>query len=135
MANTAGGAMLDVGLVEEVLEKEEESILQAEQKNVTINATQTRYEFVCGKANLTLTFTSPLLLQDLNLLARPVSYVNMLVKSNDGLAHGVQIYFGASTDIAVNSPAQEIKAEKYKSNGLSILKAGTIEQPILAKKR
>lgn len=134
VANTAGGAMLDVGLVEEVLEKEEESILQAEQKNVTINATQTRYEFVCGKANLTLTFTSPLLLQDLNLLARPVSYVNMLVKSNDGLAHGMQIYFGASTDIAVNSPAQEIKAEKYKSNGLSILKAGTIEQPILAKK-
>jgi hypothetical protein len=46
----------------------------------------------------------------------------------------VQLYFGASTDIAVNTPAQEVVTTKYNSSQLNILKAGTKEQPVLQKK-
>ncbi len=134
VANTAGGAALDAGIVEEATDSKEASVKVAEQKSVLVNATQTIYSFTCGKADLTLTFTSPLLTDDLNLLSRPVTYINAAVKPNDGAAHDVQLYFGASTDIATNTGAQEIKAEKYATGGLSVLKAGTVEQPVLQKR-
>jgi len=132
--NTAGGARLDAGIVEEPADAKEDAVKIASQQSVTLNATQTIYQFTCGKADLTLTFTSPLLANDLNLMSRPVTYINTLVTSNDGAAHDVQLYFGASTDIASNTAAQAVKAEQYTAKGLSILKAGTVEQPVLQKR-
>ncbi|MFT3845716.1 MAG: DUF4965 domain-containing protein [Lacibacter sp.] len=134
VANTAGGQWLDAGIVQEVQEPAGEAKQTAVQKNITLNATQTIYEFACGKVDLSLTFTSPLLLNDLDLLARPVSYITAKVKSNDGASHDVQLYIGASTDIAVNTSAQEVQTKKYSANGLTILKAGTTSQPVLQKK-
>lgn len=118
----------------EIPSASEGKIIQAEQKEVTINATQTIYNFNCGPVNATITFTSPLLLEDIDLIARPVSYITYSVKANDGQSHNVQIYFGASTDIAVNTPDQQVVAKKYSSSSLDILKAGTSEQPVLKKK-
>jgi hypothetical protein len=134
IANTAGGAFLDAGIVSEPEMKKNPSEMKAEQTNLTMNATQTIYEFTCGAVDATITFTSPLLLQDLDLLSRPVSYVTYSVKANDAKSHHVQLYFGASTDIAVNTPAQEVVTTKYNSSQLNILKAGTKEQPVLQKK-
>jgi Domain of unknown function (DUF5127)/Domain of unknown function (DUF4964) len=134
VANTAGGAYLDAGIVTQPVIKKNEAIMNAEQKKVTLNATQTIYDFTCGPVDATLTFTSPLLLKDLDILSRPVSYITYLVKSNDGNIHDVEVYFGASTNIATNTPAQEVVAQKYNSAQLNILKAGTKEQPVLQKK-
>ncbi|OJW56004.1 MAG: glutaminase [Sphingobacteriales bacterium 50-39] len=134
VANTAGGAWLDAGIVEKIVDPTAVAVKEAEQKSVTIQATQTKYAFNCGKIDLSLTFTSPLLPNDLDQLSRPVSYVSVSVQSNDGAKHNVQVYFGASTDIAVNTPAQPVRADKYTAEGLAILKAGTIEQPVLKKK-
>jgi len=134
IANTAGGAMLDAGIVEKAVSPTAVAVQVAQQKSVVVKATQTLYTFTCGKVDLSLTFTSPLLPDDLDLLSRPVSYVTTSVQSNDGQAHAVQVYFGASTDIAVNTSAQPVTAEKYSAEGLSILKAGTVEQPVLKKK-
>ncbi|MBA2563337.1 MAG: DUF4965 domain-containing protein [Chitinophagaceae bacterium] len=132
--NTGGGAWLDAGIVEEPKKTINRTVQMALQKSVAIHATQTVYQFTCGKTDLTLTFTSPLVLNNLDLLARPVSYINAKVAANDGGTHNVQLYLGASTDIATNAPSQEIKAQKYTAKGLSILKAGTKEQPVLQKK-
>jgi len=134
IANTAGGAFLDAGIVNEPLLKNNKNVVPAEQKNLTMNATQTIYNFVCGPVDATLTFTSPLLLKDIDLLARPISYITYSVKANDGKQHNVQLYFGASTNIAVNVPTQEVVTKKYSSSNLDILKAGTKEQPVLQKK-
>ena len=73
-------------------------------------------------------------MNDLSLLSRPVSYISFKVQSNDSKQHDAFIYFGASTDIAVDDPIQEVTTTAYSSEGLSILKAGTKEQPILKKK-
>jgi hypothetical protein len=132
--NNVGGAMLDAGIVEEPKVTMSNSIQTAKQNRLQLNATQTAYDFTCGKVNLSLTFTSPLLINNLTILARPVSYISAKVKSTDGKMHDVQLYFGASTDIAANTPTQAIIARQYAANGLSILKAGTKEQPVLQKK-
>lgn len=132
--NNVGGAMLDAGIVEEPKLVVSQAVETAVQKSLDFSATQTAYTFTCGKVDLDLTFTSPLVISDLALLSRPVSYISAKVKSNDGAQHAVQLYFGASTDIATNLPSQAVKTQKYAANGLGILKAGTVEQPVLKKK-
>jgi len=132
--NTGGGSWMDAGFVDELKDPQIDNLKTAEQKSVDLNATQTIYKFKCGKVDLQLTFTSPLLLNRLDILSRPISYITYTVKSNDSKAHNVKVYFGASTAIAVNQPGQEVTTDKLSSGGLSLLKAGTIEQAILQKK-
>ena len=133
-ANTSGGCYLDAGIVQEVLPVNRQIIQKANQQNVEVNATQTIYNFTCGGVDLNLKFISPLLLKDMDILARPVSYISYNVKSNDGQKHDVKIYLGASSDIAVNIPSQEVKGNSSILKDLQILKVGTTSQPILQKK-
>lgn len=132
LRNTAGGRYLDFGLVDRLKESGPKVEL-AVQKDVEITATRTIYNFQAGKIDLKLSFTSPLLLDDLKLLSRPVSYISYQVKSNDGKQHAVKVFLSASTNIAVYKPSQEVLAEKYETADMSILKAGTTEQPVLQK--
>lgn len=132
--NTGGAAWLDAGFADELKPTDHAELQVAKQTGVKMNATQTIYNFKCGAADLKLTFTSPLLLSDLNILARPVSYITYSVKSNEGKQHDVKVFFSASADIARNTTSQPVTAKKYTSGNLSILKAGTVEQPVLQKK-
>ncbi len=134
VVNMRGGAWLDAGISDEPKDVTEAAVRMASQKSVVVSATQTIYEFACGNVNLTLTFTSPLLINNLDLLARPVSYITATVASADKAKHTTQLYIGASTDLATNSAAQKIAAEEYTAEGLTILKAGTVAQPMLQKK-
>jgi predicted alpha-1,2-mannosidase len=108
--------------------------VQATQDWVSVNATQTMYEFICGGVNLRLTFTSPLLLSDLQLLSRPITYVTFRLSSNDGATHTARITFGASAALATNTPDQEVVTQKGTTGKLVFLKSGTREQPLLKKK-
>jgi hypothetical protein len=72
-------------------------------------------------------------MNDLGLLARPVSYISYNVRANDSKTHAVKVFLSASSNIAVYRPAQQVTAKKYSTAKLSILKAGTTEQPILQK--
>lgn len=133
MVNTGGRAAFDLGFADEP-KIDKDIAISAEQKTVDITATKTAYRFKAGPIDLEVNFLSPLLMNDLNLLSRPVSYITTSVKPNDGKKHLVQLYFGASTNIAVNVPFQEVTTKKYESEELSILKAGSKEQPVLQKK-
>ncbi len=133
--NTTGGAWLDAGLSMEPKPSENAvTIGTAQQQSVNMNATQTIYQFACGGINLAVTFTSPLLINDIDIMARPVSYISFKLQSNDGAEHNAQLYFGASTNLATNVGLQEVAATQYKSGDLSILKAGTVEQAVLKRK-
>ncbi|QHS63477.1 glutaminase family protein [Chitinophaga agri] len=131
LANTAGGRYLDFGLADK--QKEADEGLVAKQTKSAITATQTSYEFTAGNIDLQLTFTSPLLLNDLKLLSRPVSYITYAVKANDAKQHAVKVFLGASSDIAVYQPSQPVVAQRYDTGKISVLKVGTKEQPILQK--
>ena len=132
LKNTAGGRYLDFGLVNKPKE-DKQKMQQALQQKVEVTATNTIYTFKAGPLDLKVTFTSPLLMDDLDLLARPVSYITYSLKSNDSKSHDAKILFSASSNIAVYKPSQEVKATKYASNKLNILKVGTTEQPFLQK--
>ncbi|WP_294081589.1 glutaminase family protein [Proteiniphilum sp. UBA5384] len=130
--NRTGGAYVDFGLYE----KEESKVsfnMTAEQKSVSVLPTQTVYTFDCGPVDLDVIFTTPLLLDDLDLISRPVSYISYQVKSKDEAAHDVQVYFEATPQWAVNDEGQPVDFEKIEKEGRIFLKTGTVEQPILQK--
>lgn len=131
--NTGGGAWVDIGLVNGRAPKKENELALATQKDVTVTATQTIYQLTCGKADVTLTFTSPLLMNNLDLMARPVTYVSYKVKSNDQKSHDVEVYLQVSSALAVNIPTQAVVAESSSTGKLSFLRAGSKEQKILGK--
>ncbi|GAB3931004.1 glutaminase family protein [Mucilaginibacter myungsuensis] len=132
--NTAGGTYLDAGFAEEIVDKSLEKVKLAEQTNVKVTATQTIYTFKAGKATLDVTFTSPIILSDINLVGNPVSYITYKAKANDGKKHNISVYQGVSSTLAVDQAGQPVIAESYTKNGIRILKAGTVEQPILKKR-
>jgi len=131
--NRTGGAYVDFGLYEKEPDKES-FVTTAVQKSASVLPTQTIYTFECGPVDLDVNFTTPLLLDDLTLVSRPVSYLTYQVKSHDKSSHDVQIYFEATPQWAVNDDSQAVDFEKIERNGLSFLKTGTVEQPILQKK-
>ncbi|HRX13014.1 MAG TPA: DUF4965 domain-containing protein, partial [Draconibacterium sp.] len=106
----------------------------AVQNKVALSATQTHYGFTCGPVNLKLQFVSPLLPSDLDLLSRPVNYINYEIISNDGNEHDVQVYFETTPQWAVHEIQQEVEVSQGVTNGIDFIKAGTTEQPILQKK-
>jgi hypothetical protein len=132
--NTGGLAWIDAGFADELKPTDHTEIEIAKQTGVVVNATQTIYSFKCGKADLQVTFTSPLLMSNLDLLSRPVSYITYNVRSNNNKPHNVQVYLSVSADLARNQPSQPVTTKKYATGTLSVLKAGTIEQPLLKKK-
>ncbi|MDR1723971.1 MAG: DUF4965 domain-containing protein [Tannerella sp.] len=131
--NRTGGALVDFGLYYEK-DLVKHLATTAIQREVDVQATQTRYVFDCGSVNLTLTFTAPLLLNDLDLVSRPINYISYEIISNDGAAHQTEIYFEASPSLALNSPQQHSKAEGFEKEGLIYVKTGNVEQKPLNKK-
>jgi hypothetical protein len=109
------------------------SIQLAKQESIDMSATETKYVFTCGGIQLNLSFISPLIINDLSILSRPVTYISMRTKSIDGKKHQTSLLVGVSSLMASNTSQQEMKANAYTSNQLNILKVGTVEQPILQK--
>lgn len=104
------------------------------QNSVKITATQTKYDFTCGPVDLRVEFVSPLLMDDLDLLSRPVNYINYEAVSTDGKSHEVEVYFEATPEWAVNELNQEVEVSSGKISNINYLKTGTTEQPVLEKK-
>ncbi len=129
--NLRGNAWLDAGFGKQ---KNAKQLNLAKQISVEMTATQTKYVFVCGPVQLALTFTSPLIASNLDLLSRPVSYVDMAVKSLDKKSHDTELTFGMATDVARNEPNQALETVYRTSGNLRYVKTGVKSQQILGKK-
>lgn len=64
-----------------------------EQTGSEISATASRYMFEKGGIRLYVQFRTPLLLEDLELVSRSCSYIDLSAESTDGKDHHVQIVF------------------------------------------
>lgn len=110
-----------------------DSIPVLRQTVVEVTPTHTIYHFGDARINLTVTFLSPLLASDLDVLSRPVSYVTMSCSSNDGHGHDVQILFEVSGELALNSYTDDVVWSRSRLTGMTVLRASHFEQPILQK--
>jgi hypothetical protein len=105
-----------------------------EQKSVTVLPTRTIYTFAGAGVELTMTWMTPALADDLEVLSWPVTYVTYDFKALDQNTHEVDLYFDAGGELAVNTPNQEITHASDTVGDLVALKIGSKGQPILAKK-
>jgi hypothetical protein len=143
--------------------KEPENVPALQQTACYVTPTATRYLFEGEGVELGIQFLTPSLPESLDLLSSPITYVVFGIKGHDGQQHQVSVYFDAAAEIALNQPAQEVvwsqesikdvhnppkgrfklgstrkvngKAQlEGKIDGLTVLKLGSKDQPILQKK-
>lgn len=91
-----------------VMGKEPANLPALPQTNLEVLPTRTIYTFEGEGVRLTLTFMTPALPEDLDVLARPVTYVTWDAQAIDKKTHEAAFYFDASAEITVNSPSQEV---------------------------
>ena len=102
------------------------------QTGVQVTPTRSLYDFEGAGVHVTLTFMTAALPNDLDALARPLSYLTWTVHSADGKPHDVSIYNSASALIAVNTPDQKVEWSRQTMGPLTALKVGTVDQTLLA---
>jgi hypothetical protein len=110
--------------------------MQAEvmtQDKLELTATRTRYSFSAAGIRLDLTFLTPALPDDLDVLSRPVTYLVWEVQSVDGKTHEVSLYFDAASHLATNTPEQKVAWSRMKVGNLQVLRMGATDQQILAR--
>ncbi|WP_254062070.1 glutaminase family protein [Acidobacterium sp. S8] len=95
--------------------------------------TRTIYDFEDAGIHLTLTFFTPALPQDLDILSRPVTYVSWDVRSTDGQPHNVSVYFDATAQLATNTDDDTVVWGRERVGDMQALRIGTNAQPVLAK--
>ncbi len=103
------------------------------QRSVQVLPTRTIYEFEDAGVQVTLTFLTPALPSDLDVLSRPATYVTWEVKSTDTQSHQVDIYFDAASQIVVNTPEEQASWSRYRLGNLNVLRMGSQQQPVLEK--
>jgi hypothetical protein len=103
------------------------------QVSLAVTPTRTVYEFEDAGVRLKLTFLTPALPHDLEVLARPATYIEFHVGATDGNSHAVQIYFDCGAQLAQNTPEQRVNWSRLKVGNLHVLRVGTAEQPVLAR--
>ncbi|MBQ8188134.1 MAG: DUF4965 domain-containing protein [Clostridia bacterium] len=78
-----------------------------EQVEVEVLPLTTRYVFENDAVTLTVEFMTPLLMDDLMLLSRPISYVTYTAAAKDGREHDFTVYMDVSFEMCVDNPEQE----------------------------
>lgn len=108
---------------------------EMKQTGFNMDAMSTEYTFEAAGVRLECVFTSPLLMDDLDLLTRPVSYMYVKTYSADGKAHEVKVSVSVSEELCLNYRGQfEVTTEKLSFNGITAVKMGSVDQPVLKSK-
>jgi hypothetical protein len=98
------------------------------QVSLLVMPTKTTYEFEGAGVHVRLSFLTPLLPHDLDLMGRPLTYLTWDVRSTDGATHAVQLLDGTSALLTVNTPAQTVVWGRETAGDLTLLNVGTKRQ-------
>ena len=92
------------------------------------------YVFSAGGVELTATFTSPLLPGDLEIMTRPVSYLEVITRALDGKKHSVRVSVKVSEQICLDIKGQyPVTTEMLYVNSCETAKMGSSVQNVLAR--
>jgi hypothetical protein len=103
------------------------------QTGMEILPTRTMYQFETAGLHLTLTFLTPALPEDLDILSRPASYIVWDVRSTDAASHKVSLYFHAAAALSVNTTDQQVIWSRARTGDLEVLRVGSRDQAILGR--
>src|SRR5438874_11274896 len=100
-----------------------------EQVSLAVMPTHTVYRFRAEQVELTVTFFTPALPRDLDVLSRPVTYVSVSASGQGN--HDVSILIDADPVIAVNTPDEAVTWGRSRAGNLSVLNVGSRDQRVL----
>ena len=130
--NTICGIATIDGKQYRIIGKGDSSIPAMKQISADCTAFSTAYVFEEAGVRLTLTFTSPILINDLYLLTRPVSYLEIRKETTDRKKHDVSIKISVSEQICTNlTKSEPVECEILSLGKLSSAKIGTVAQSII----
>ncbi|HHV59700.1 MAG TPA: DUF4965 domain-containing protein [Clostridiaceae bacterium] len=108
-----------------------------EQKSLSVKPLSTTYAFEGGGVRLEVDFTNPLLMDDLDIMSRPVTYVTFAASSVDGKPHDLKLYLDVTGEWCVsdpNQPEQRVVWERKQINDSTLsLVMGVNRANILAR--
>ena len=105
----------------------------AQSTGAELTPTQTTFSFFQDGVEIKISFLSPLLVEDLDLVTRPLSYVTWSLASKDKMNHSAELYFEISGLATVDTKTQPVTWERKSVQKLEVLKMGSKEQPVLQK--
>jgi hypothetical protein len=98
-----------------------------------VSPLHTSYSFEASGVALTVTFFTPSLPKDLDVLSRPVTYFSWSIRSLDGRSHSVNLLLDVSPRVAVNSEDEDVIWGRSKVQGLDLLTVGSRDQRVLSR--
>jgi len=98
---------------------------------VEVTPTHTLYTFGAEGVRLTLSFFTPSLPKDLDVLSRPVTYLTFTVSAEG--THDVSLFFDADPLLSVDTEGEEVTWGRGHAQGLTVLSVGSRDQKVLAR--
>ena len=101
------------------------------QVSVKVLPTHTIYTFSGSGIALVFTFFTPAFPDDLEVLARPVTYLTWEINATDSAKHDVAILLDCDPVLAVDSNSQEVTWSRSRVGSLSVSSVGSRDQRVL----
>lgn len=102
------------------------------QTSYDANAFSTIFTFEAAGVKLTAKFTSPLLMDDLSIMTRPVSYLKITAKAIDGKEHTVKAKISVSEEICMDyRGVDSAVTEVLDIDGIKSVKIGGTKQDVM----
>ncbi|NUP98007.1 MAG: DUF5127 domain-containing protein, partial [Planctomycetaceae bacterium] len=125
---------IDGTRVRRLLGPEPKDVPALELASVQVDFTTTTYTFADASIELRMSFVTPALPYDLDVLALPLTYLEFQARSKDGAPHGLDFHVDLAARVAVNEPDQQVRGELVRVEGLETVEMGSVEQAVLEKR-
>ncbi len=102
-----------------------------QQLSLVVEPLHTRYSFAAEGIRLDVTFFTPLLPKDLDVMSRPVTYLSWSAVSTDGKKHRVELMLDVDPNVAVNDASQPVTWGRTRTKQLTLLNVGSRDQQTL----
>lgn len=104
------------------------------QESVSVDALSTEYVFTAEEVTLKVSFTTPLLLDEPSVCARPVTYMSVVLHSADEKKHSYKIRLIADDELCLDEKGQWDTAFSYgEEAGFAWGRVGSVPQKLLNK--
>jgi hypothetical protein len=109
--------------------RDPEDVPAMEQTSLRVTPTHTIYHFQAAGVHLTVTFFTPALPRDLDVLSRPVTYLTLTASADS--PHDLSALIDVDPVIAVNAADEAVTWGRSRAHGLTVLNVGSRDQRVL----